>query len=101
MPGRQLVQKAKEKMFGISTQLMEDSKDLIKAGGPEINTSRDLLSILLKANLGIDVPEDQRLSDADVVSRKLNYFPRRFLNTSLQRFRRLSLLATKRRGKTP
>ncbi|KAJ7863171.1 cytochrome P450 monooxygenase [Mycena leptocephala] len=68
MPGRQLVQKAKEKMFGISTQLMKDSKDFIKAGGPEINTSRDLLSILLKANLGIDVPEDQRLSDADVVS---------------------------------
>ncbi|KAJ7863192.1 cytochrome P450 [Mycena leptocephala] len=68
MPGRQLVQKAKEKMFGISTQLMEESKGFITAAGPEINTSRDLLTILLKANLGIDMPEDQRLTDEDVVS---------------------------------
>ncbi|KAJ7065420.1 cytochrome P450 [Mycena amicta] len=67
MPGRKLVQAAKDKMFGISRTLMKESKDFIRASA-EKNTSRDLLSILIKANLGIDVPEDQRLSDQDVVS---------------------------------
>lgn len=31
--------------------------------------SRDLLTLLIKANMSSDVPEDQRLSDDDVLAR--------------------------------
>jgi hypothetical protein len=30
---------------------------------------RDLLSLLVKANMAVDVPEDQRLSDEDMLGR--------------------------------
>lgn len=32
---------------------------------------KDLLTLLIKANLASDVPEDQRLTDQDVIARKL------------------------------
>lgn len=31
---------------------------------------RDLLTLLIKANLAVDIPENQRLSDAEVLGRK-------------------------------
>ncbi|KAJ7664450.1 cytochrome P450 [Mycena polygramma] len=68
MPGRKLVQAAREKMFGISRQLLDESKAFLEAKGLGTDSSRDLLTILVKANLGLGVPENQRLTDSDVMS---------------------------------
>lgn len=57
-------------MTQIGYQLLADSKAAIKSGGLErITPGRDLLSLLVQANMSPDVPEHQRLSDADVVAR--------------------------------
>ena len=34
--------------------------------------SRDLLTLLIKANMATDIPENQRLSDEDVLAREWN-----------------------------
>lgn len=39
-----------------------------KNAGTELR-SRDLLTLLIKANMSPDIPEDQRLSDDDVLAR--------------------------------
>ncbi|KAJ7059756.1 cytochrome P450 [Mycena amicta] len=53
----------------IGHELLADSKAAVKAsGGNTSSTARDLLSLLVKANMSPDVPESQQLSDTDVVS---------------------------------
>lgn len=37
---------------------------------------RDLLSLLLKANLAVDIPASQKLSDEEVLARTFPYFLR-------------------------
>ena len=39
------------------------------ADGKEKARSRDLLTLLLKSNMATDIPENQRLSDEDVIAR--------------------------------
>ena len=60
--------------------------------------ARDLLTLLLKANMATDIPDNQRLSDEDVLARtfslswcftvKLKFATQRFLRTSISRIRR-------------
>jgi hypothetical protein len=53
-------------MCEIGSQLLTDSKAMTKVDG---GTGRDLLSIMVKANMADDLPDNQRLSDADVIAR--------------------------------
>ena len=36
---------------------------------------RDLLALLIRANMAIDIPDSQRLSDEEVLSREFRYPP--------------------------
>ena len=59
-------------MNRIGTQLLEEKKAEIMreaAEGKEKARSRDLLTLLLKSNMATDIPENQRLSDEDVIAR--------------------------------
>ena len=71
-------------MRRIGTQLIAEKKAAImreyaerkekggEFGGVERKDlrSRDLLTLLLKANMATDIPENQRLSDEDVLARE-------------------------------
>ena len=54
--------------------IQEKKAEVLKAasgGADSVDTlkSRDLLTLLIKANMSEDVPEDRRLSDEDVLAR--------------------------------
>lgn len=55
--------------MGLGRKLVEQRKAAIKAGDPAVDDSRDLITLMLKANMNPDLPESQRLSDEDVLSR--------------------------------
>ena len=62
--GMKLVQ---EKKAELAREAVES-----KHGGAEHKSdvrSRDLLTLLIKANMATDIPENQRLSDEDVLAR--------------------------------
>ena len=66
--GMQLIQ---EKKAAISRERAEKSEQEKPFDGVERRDlrSRDLLTLLLKANMATDIPESQRLSDEDVLAR--------------------------------
>ncbi|KAJ7473626.1 cytochrome P450 [Mycena galericulata] len=75
MPGNKAIQGARSKMANIGNKLLADSKAAVKAGGGEKTaTARDLLSIMVKANMATDIPDNQRLSDADVIAQIPTFF---------------------------
>ena len=63
-------------MRRIGQQLLNDSKAaLIPEKGSArtdkiASRGRDLLSLLIKANMATEVPQNQRMSDEDVLARK-------------------------------
>ena len=68
---------AQEKMRRIGSRLLADRKayyDITSPSSHKHSTAsrlegRDLLTLLVKANMGADVLDDQRLSDEDVIAR--------------------------------
>ncbi|KAJ7830482.1 cytochrome P450 [Mycena leptocephala] len=66
-PGRNERDNVRTKMFSVAGRIVSDS---IRAsdGAESFGAKKDLLSVLLKANLSKDIPESQRLSDTEVVS---------------------------------
>ncbi|KAJ7115674.1 cytochrome P450 [Mycena epipterygia] len=70
MPGSKVTATARNKMYSIGAQLVSKSKaDILAADGDKtLSGKRDLLSILLKANLATNIPENQRLSEAEVIA---------------------------------
>ncbi|KAJ7063670.1 cytochrome P450 [Mycena amicta] len=69
---------AQETMMRIARKLLQDSKKEMeesgtfeKGSGPQ---SRDLLSLLVRANTAKDLPPSQRLSDADVMAQIPTFF---------------------------
>ena len=70
--------KSQATMKRIGRKLMADKKAAILAEsdsakqGPERKDmhDRDLLSLLIKANMAVDIPEDQRLTDDEVLARE-------------------------------
>ena len=63
-------------MDRVGTEIIQERKKSIMSEKSEQNKlgqkdlgGRDLLSLLLKANLASDVPESQRLNDAEVLAR--------------------------------
>ena len=55
-------------MARIGNQLLRESKAKVADTG-EKASGRDLLSLLVRANMAFDVPENQRMSDKDVLAR--------------------------------
>jgi hypothetical protein len=71
-----VIKQAKANMSRIGQDLVRDIKANIstKATGNGFvekgdMQARDLLSLLIRANMSTDLPEDQRLSDEDVIAR--------------------------------
>lgn len=71
-----MIKAARQSMLQIGSELLAKKKaDLLAASGDKNHsdnesTGRDLLTLLIKANLATDVPESQRLSDEEVIARK-------------------------------
>ena len=60
-------------MDRIGSQLLKEGKAALAEANGEKDKKlkkRDLLSLLLKANLSTDIPESQRMNDRDVLARK-------------------------------
>ncbi|KAJ7667216.1 cytochrome P450 [Mycena rosella] len=72
-PGGKLINQARRKMDEIANQLLTESKATVKASGGE-KAGRDLLSIMVKANMSSEIPEHQKLSDADVIAQIPTFF---------------------------
>lgn len=56
--------------MALGRQLVQERKADIRAEKSDVEGSRDLLTLLLKANMDPNVPESQRLSEEDVMARK-------------------------------
>ncbi|KAJ7352448.1 cytochrome P450 [Mycena albidolilacea] len=69
LPGSRVFHQARTKMFSVGHELVEQSKLAAakETAGEPFSGRRDLLSLLLKANLSADIPERQRLSDEEVI----------------------------------
>ncbi|KAF8232559.1 cytochrome P450 [Tricholoma matsutake] len=61
------IQLAQDTMARIGNQLLRESKAQAAATG-EKQSNRDLLSLLVRANMSSDIPESQRMSDRDVLA---------------------------------
>ncbi|KAJ7480942.1 cytochrome P450 [Mycena latifolia] len=70
MPGRRILANARAKMQAIGGQILSQSKATVEASGGEkaLGSRRDILSVLLKANMSLDIPDSQRLTDAEVIA---------------------------------
>ncbi|CAK5277071.1 unnamed protein product [Mycena citricolor] len=69
LPGWRSTQFAIKTMNAVGTSLMQRAKAEAQAlGEKELGSRRDLLSILVKANMSADVPDSQRLSDSEVIA---------------------------------
>ncbi|KAJ7115348.1 cytochrome P450 [Mycena epipterygia] len=76
MPGNQILVDARNKMHSIGAQLVSKSKASIQAseGEKTLSSRRDLLSVLLKANMATNTPENQRLSETEVIAQIPTFF---------------------------
>ncbi|KAF8207168.1 cytochrome P450 [Mycena galopus ATCC 62051] len=77
LPGRQVLLNARAKMFSIGRALLEQSK--LKAAketarNPPLSGRRDLLSLIVKANMTTNIPDGQRLSDEEVIGQIPTFF---------------------------
>jgi hypothetical protein len=65
------IKRSQQTMSRIGNQLLRDSKAANeKATEKSSWKARDLLSLLVRANMATDLPEHQRMSDEDVLDRK-------------------------------
>ncbi|CAK5266338.1 unnamed protein product [Mycena citricolor] len=75
LPGWTVTRYAKKKLYAIGKEIMEKSKaESAALGSKELGSGRDLLSILMKANMSSDVPASQRMSDAEVIAQIPTFF---------------------------
>lgn len=67
-------------MDRIGRQLLRESKAEISGSGAKVEKSslqgRDLLSLLVRANMATDVPDSQRMTDEDVLARAFFFLSR-------------------------
>ncbi|KAJ6456998.1 cytochrome P450 [Mycena vitilis] len=67
LPGRNVTDNARNEMFSVAGRIVSESVQSL-GGEKSFGDKKDLLSVLLKANLDTNVPANQRLSDNEVVS---------------------------------
>ncbi len=65
--GADLVEKKKAAILASHEKNFDLSKD------DHDTENRDLLTLLMRANMGTDIPESQRLSDEDVIARESSH----------------------------
>ncbi|KAJ7498084.1 cytochrome P450 [Mycena galericulata] len=70
VPGSQLLKRARLTMNVIGRQIVSNSTAILNGSEGEegLHGRKDLLSVLLKSNLSVNVPENQRMSDAEVIA---------------------------------
>ncbi|KAJ7144242.1 cytochrome P450 [Mycena epipterygia] len=73
IPAPKRLTTARRTMDRIGMQLLQDAQAAISSGLKDAER-RDLLSLLVKSNMSEDIPESQRLSDADVVAQLPTFF---------------------------
>ncbi|KAJ7128827.1 cytochrome P450 monooxygenase [Mycena crocata] len=85
LPGGNIARIATQNMMSVGAKIVADRKAEIQASeGPKgIPSGRDLLSVLLKANMAPDLPENQRLSDSEVIAQIPSFFSAGHETTSL------------------
>ena len=76
-PGGRRVAKAKRIMHRVGMELIREKRAGIVGANSREKTekqtdlqSRDLLTLLIKANMGLDIPENQRMSEEDILARE-------------------------------
>ncbi|KAJ7447523.1 cytochrome P450 [Mycena galericulata] len=76
VPGAHLRKKAFTTMDSIGRQIVSNTKVDLKAseGEKTLYGRNDLLSVLLKSNLSTNLPESQRMSDAEVIAQIPTFF---------------------------
>ncbi|KAF7331414.1 Cytochrome P450 [Mycena kentingensis (nom. inval.)] len=73
LPGVRGLRKIAKRMMDISGEIVLKSKAAL-VNPHDLSGKRDLLSILLSANVSSDIPERQRLSDAEVIAQIPGFF---------------------------
>lgn len=58
-------------MNEIAGRMLAEAKELQRATGEKSWGARDMLSLLVRANTSPEIPENQRMSDEEVISRAL------------------------------
>jgi len=82
-----------KKMTRIGQRLLSESKTAILSENDKMEKSswksKDLLSLLVRANMATDLPASQRMSDEDVLSREAYhcYFEEKGTDAKTQRCR--------------
>ncbi|KAF8178833.1 cytochrome P450 [Mycena galopus ATCC 62051] len=76
LPGRKTFKNARDKLFALGNRMLLEGKAAITAaGGPKaVSGSRDLFSLILRANMSADIPDDHRLSDEEVIGQIPTFF---------------------------
>ncbi|KAJ6566429.1 cytochrome P450 [Mycena capillaripes] len=67
---------SRNKLFSLGNKMLVEGKAAITAAGglKAVSGSRDLFSLILRANLSADIPEDHRMSDSEVVGQIPTFF---------------------------
>ncbi|KAJ7485126.1 cytochrome P450 [Mycena galericulata] len=75
---------AQKRLFEIGANLVAESKAYIEAAGGEKNAGsrQDLLSLLMRANLATDLPDNERLTDQAVIAQVPSFVVAGHENTS-------------------
>lgn len=73
------IKKAKQTMTRIARKLLEDSRAALMAEkssclAKDFSKGRDILSLLVRANMATDLPSSQRICDDDVLARNYSSF---------------------------
>ncbi|KAJ7737736.1 cytochrome P450 [Mycena metata] len=76
LPGSRLTAEANRKLTATGSQLVSESKARINTaeGEKTVGSGRDLLSLIVKANLSTDLPESQRLNESEVIAQIPTFF---------------------------
>ncbi|KAK7038502.1 cytochrome P450, partial [Favolaschia claudopus] len=76
LPGRKAFDAARLQLARLGNQLLVEGKAAITAaGGPKaVLTTRDLFSLILRANMSTDIPENHRMTDNEVIGQIPTFF---------------------------
>lgn len=68
--GQGIARTTRRKMQEIGEKLLDERRAVFAQEKPGTKGPRDLLTLLLKANMDPNIPDSQRLSDEDVIARR-------------------------------
>ncbi|KAF7334442.1 hypothetical protein MVEN_02273700 [Mycena venus] len=76
LPGRKVFNDTRSKLFTLGNKLLVEGKAGINAAGGSkaVSGSRDLFSLVLRANMSTDISDDRRMSDDEVIGQFPTFF---------------------------